>query len=242
MKKYLCLTAIILIFASKANAQQPICNPFPKTISVNGSAEMWVVPDEIYVQVTLREYQKKGQDKVDLETIKSAFLAACREARIADSLVQLASYDGYDNYWTSRKRKKPGELFTSIVYEIRFSSTSTMDALVEKLNDDATEKFEITRTSHSKMTEFRKQLKIDAVKAAKTKAIYLTEAVAEKLGEAITIKEPVEDNYVTLRSNMYANSQAVSNERYRRDEPSASTVDFKKLKIRFSVDVLFAIK
>ncbi len=241
MKKYLSLVIALFYFATVKAQQPPVCNPFPKTISVSGSAEMYVVPDEIYVQVTLREYQKKGQDKVELETIKSAFLAACREANIADSLVQLASYDGYDNYWNSRKKKKSGELFTSIVFEIKFSNSNTMDALIEKLNDDATEKFEITRTSHSKITEYRKQLKIDAVKAAKAKAIYLTEAVNEKLGEAISIKEPQEDNFVTMRANMYSNSQASIN--YERDIPSATAgVDFKKIKIRFSVDVLFAIK
>ena len=35
-------------------------NPYPKTINVNGTAEMEVTPDEIYVQVELREYDKKG--------------------------------------------------------------------------------------------------------------------------------------------------------------------------------------
>jgi len=42
-----------------------------------------------------------------------------------------------------------------------------MDALVDKLDDDATQSFLIVSTSHSKITEFRKQLKIQAIKAAK---------------------------------------------------------------------------
>ena len=36
-----------------------ISNPYPKTINVTGSAEMDIVPDEIYVQVDLREYKKR---------------------------------------------------------------------------------------------------------------------------------------------------------------------------------------
>ena len=36
-------------------------NPFPKTISVSGSSEMEITPDQIYVHITLREYQKKGE-------------------------------------------------------------------------------------------------------------------------------------------------------------------------------------
>ena len=54
-----------------------------------------------------------------------------------------------------------------------------MDKLVEKLDDEATQNFIIANTSHSKMTEFRKQLKIKAVQAAKDKGIYLTEALAK---------------------------------------------------------------
>ena len=66
-----------LLFAQTQPTTQPGCYPFPKTISVNGSASMEVIPDEIYVQVDLREYKKKGEDKVELDKIKSDFLANC---------------------------------------------------------------------------------------------------------------------------------------------------------------------
>ena len=48
--------------------------------------------------------------------------------------------------------------------------------------------------AHSKEKEFKKQLKIQAVKAAKEKAIYLAGAIGENIGEAITINEPNEMN------------------------------------------------
>ena len=67
-----------------------------------------------------------------------------------------------------------------------------MDNLVEKLDDDATKNFTIVSVSHSKITEYRKDLKIKAIKAARDKGLYLTEAIGEKLGEAITINEPGE--------------------------------------------------
>ena len=46
---------------------QNVVNPYPKTISVNGSAELEIVPDEIYVQVDVKEYEKKGQGKVTID-------------------------------------------------------------------------------------------------------------------------------------------------------------------------------
>ena len=62
MKKLIIIVNIFL-FANVINAQQPqpifANNPFPKTITVSGSAEMEIIPDEIYVNVELKEYQKK---------------------------------------------------------------------------------------------------------------------------------------------------------------------------------------
>lgn len=53
-------------------------NPFPETITVSGSAEMEIIPDEIFVNIELKEYQKKGESKKDIKTIKSEFLQACK--------------------------------------------------------------------------------------------------------------------------------------------------------------------
>ena len=63
MKK-LIIIANFFLFTSTICAQQvqPIFtnNPFPKTITVNGIAEMEIVPDEIHLNITLPEYQKRG--------------------------------------------------------------------------------------------------------------------------------------------------------------------------------------
>ena len=70
---------IVLVITCMATAQlfgQNTSNPFPKTITVSGSAEMEVIPDQIFVNILLREYQKKRESKKELETIKADFLAA----------------------------------------------------------------------------------------------------------------------------------------------------------------------
>ena len=58
-----------------------------------------------------------------------------------------------------------------------------MDDLVDKLDENATQSFRIVSTSHSRITEYRRQLKIKAVQAAKEKGVYLSEALGEKIGE-----------------------------------------------------------
>ena len=239
MKKLTLFISCCFIF-TLSYSQQLVANPFPKTITVNGSASMEVIPDEIYVNTELREYQKKGEDKKSLETIKINFLASCKAVGITDSAISIFSYTGYNNYYLLKKnRKKSPDLYASITYQVKFSSSKQMDELVDKLDDEATQSFDIAYTSHSKMTEYRKQLKIQAVKAAKEKGIYLTEAIGEKLGAAITVTEPGEPETMGLRDNL-----VLSNSFFNKTVDAEKTieVDFKKLKLRFEVTVIFALQ
>jgi len=250
MKKYFTLLTLLLSFnflvAQTQPASQPGCFPFPKTISVNGSAEMEVIPDEIYVQVDLREYKKKNENKIELETIKDHFLASCKAVGIADSNISVASYDGYNmaNIW--RRRKKDPELLSSIAYQVKFNNAKLIDDLVNRLDDEATNNFRIVKTSHSKVTEYRKQLKISAVKAAKEKATYLSESVNEQLGQAITIVEPEEYINSDVQAGLYKSNvpayENVSLKEARAYGINDNGVDYRKIKLRFEVKVLYALK
>ena len=245
--KQLIIIASIIFIAASANAQQVqpfiASNPFPKTITVNGSADMEIIPDEIYVNIELKEYQKKSEAKKDIEVIKSAFLESCRIVGIPDSAVSIVSYSGNNPfYW--KKRKKDPSLFTAISYQIKFKSSEMMDRLIEKLDDDATQNFQIVSVNHSQIKEFRRQLKIQAVKAAKDKGVYLADAIGEKLGETVTIYEPRENNSTQPRYNFPSN-QSMFLDYYASDSlraPVPLQVDFKKMKLRFEVEVVFALK
>lgn len=244
MKKLILFTAF-LVAVTTSRSQTPSPNPFPKTISVSGSAEMEVIPDEIYVNITLREYQKKGADKKELEAIKTQFLESTRAAGLPDSAVSIASFTGYSNYYAFRRRKKDPDLMASITYQVKFSNSKTMDALVDKLDDEATQSFQIVRTSHSKMQSFREQLKIKAIQAAKNKGTYLTEAINEKLGPAITIVEPDESGVrpVPIDNTRLSQANAVNGVFMDMNFKNTITeIDFQKIKLRYEVDVVFALQ
>ncbi len=249
MKKISTLfVAIILMGNLFAQNTQPGCYPYPKTISVVGSAEMEVIPDEIYVQVDLREYKRKGEEKVELEKIKNDFITSCKAVGIADSNIAVASYDGYNMSAIWRRRKKDPDLMASIIYQIKFNNTKLIDALVDRLDDQATSNFGIVRTSHSKMREYRKQLKVMAVKAAKEKAQYLSESINEQVGPAITIDEPEESSAsdvangrIKSGSNQYAKEYKKEGY-YDVDKEYGGDVNYKRIRLRYEVKVLFAIK
>lgn len=227
------------IFAAHAMAQE--VKPIQKTISVSGSSETEVIPDEIYVQVDLREYNKKNGDKIDINSIKNNFLAACKSIGLTDKDVTVQSYQGYDNndWWMKKKKKENPDLKASISYSIKVSKVDMLDALVDKMDDEATQNFFISKTSYSKMEELKKELKIAAVKAAREKAIYLSEAIGEHIGEAITINEPTE---VNPPPRPYYANQMLKAEAVQDQATTPMNVDFKKIKIEYEVNVVFALK
>lgn len=230
------LTAIVFTMTSFAQSVNAI-NPYPRTITANGSAEVEIVPDEIYVQVSLKEYEKKGSGKVTIDKIRQDFLAAVRSLGLLDDALSVSGYDAYNNPWLRKKNKKE-ELYAGITYQVKLRNTAQVDQLVDKLDDNATQNFYISRVSHSKVEEFRKNLKIQAIKAAKEKAQYLAEAVNERVGVAVTINEPNEyypQPYYNANVRMMKTEAADGGAA----EPQA---DFKKMKIKYDVTVTFALQ
>ncbi len=239
MKKIL-VSALFSIALTQLTAQ---VGTYHRTINVNGSAEMEVVPDEIYVQVDLREYDKKGAGKVSIETITNKFLAAVKSIGLTEKDISVQGYSGYDqNYWWWHKNKKKEnpDMKATVSYLIKLSSTAKMDELVKKMDDEATQNFFIQRTAHSKLTEYREQLKIQAVKNAKIKAELLAGAIGEKVGEAMTINEPNDAGYYPQPRMLMANS--VMMEQKAVGDAPPMEVDFKKIKLKFDANVVFALK
>ncbi len=243
--KFACVILLFTLISLSAisqenNNQQRVRE---KTINVAGMAEMEVVPDEIYVTVELREYDKKGGGKVDIDGIKNDFIKSALSIGIAETDISVQGYQGWDgNYWLYKKNKKKNpDLKASITYQVKLSSTKKMDELVQRLDDEATQNFFISRVSHSKMQDFKKQLKIQAVKAAKEKAVYLAEAIGEKAGEALTINDP---NEIIVRppypimANMKMRSETMAMDAGQ-PEPN---IDFKKIKLQFEVNAVFALR
>jgi len=246
MKKTFLVTIMVLSIAALGVKAQTTA-PKQKSITVSGTAETEITPDIIYVQVDLREYDKKGAGKISIDNIKANFLQACKNAGIADSLITVNSYQGYNNIWLEKKnRKKDPDMKAGISYLVKLSTPQQIDKLVDALDDEATQNFFIAKLDYSKMPELKKQLKINAIKAAKAKAQYLTEAIDEHIGGAISITDGEDNNYGSGLGNVTVNGyypqvRAQSNMTYDFDKGSGG-IAFKKMKFQFQVNVEFALQ
>lgn len=70
------LRYIFILLSVTANAQENKINL--KTIEVIGEAEQEIIPDEIYLQIILKEY-KKGGRKVKMNKLESELISAVEE-------------------------------------------------------------------------------------------------------------------------------------------------------------------
>lgn len=110
--------------------------------------------------------------------------------------------------------------------------------LTQDLNKKWVESISIANKKNSHVQEYRREVKIEAIKAAKEKASYLLESIGEHLGGIISVEEiPEESNPWGVSRNLFANTTMGSNTSEGDEINNVSSI-----KLRYEVKVRFAIK
>jgi uncharacterized protein len=237
MKKYL-FSLFCLLYINIIIGQTEENNV--KYIEVIGSAEMDVIPDEIYLEITAKEY-KKDKEKVTLENIEKQLKDAILSLKIDLSNLQVSNFYGV----MLRHKRKDADLLSTKKYQLKLNRISIIDSLVAKLDEININDLGIARVNSSKIAEYRKELKIKAIKAAKEKADLMLGAINEKPGGAILVKEiesSSQDDYTRrIRNSGLASSNSYANDEYYFNPPGNDELTFQKIKLRFEVLVRFQI-
>jgi uncharacterized protein YggE len=215
-------------------AQQQTDPQKVRTIEVTGSAEMEISPDEIYLSVTLKEFTR-DKVKVTLDEVDKQFRKTLDELKIDMKDVTLESANAYYDwdYWKGR----PGEFFASKTYLIKLSDLAKYNQLMSKMDSKGIQNAYLQRTDHSKIEEYRKQVKVQALKAAKEKAQLLLESIGEHAGEVIFIREINQGNYYPM---MYKGASNMA-----MDASSSGGMQdagMQKIKLRYEVEAHFVIQ
>lgn len=219
--------------------------PQPRTIKVVGTAEMDIIPDEIYMQVELREYTStKDKKKYTIEELEERFLNYLNKVVLVEN--KEVKYDDMSAYISFMRRKNKDEVITK-TYSVKVKNSKQVYLVYSAMDSLAVRNAHIKKYSHSKMDEYKKQIKIDAIKAAQNKAEYLMAAIGSKAGKPVSVVE--KSGYVTIdedkrpyRGNLYSNtySQSVSSN-YDGDDDKGVIVS-KTIKLRYEIDAEFEIQ
>ncbi|MBC7566574.1 MAG: SIMPL domain-containing protein [Pedobacter sp.] len=235
MKKLLTI-AFVTLFSLCASAQQV---DLRKKISVSGSSEIEVTPDIIYLSISLKEYLKdnNSKKKVDITTLENQLFNAVEKAGLDKENLTINNLSSY-NYAT--EKKKNPDFLASKQYRLKVTDLNKWNDIIGAVDSKGIAYTNIESYDYSKIEALKKDLKIKALQAAKVKATYMVEALGEKLGSVIDIQEVNNEQYpqpiyrtnIMMKSNM-ADTGA---------ESAPAEIDFKKIKLNYTMNTIFEIR
>ncbi|WP_370896015.1 SIMPL domain-containing protein [Chryseobacterium gossypii] len=164
----------LLILGSLVNAQEIKKN----SIEVTGIAEMEVEPDEITFNIGI-----KADNKNELADNEKKLFEILKKDGVKNEDIKFKSM--YQNLYSKITK------FTKN-YQFKVNAKTNVSRLFEDLNQKWVANMNIAEVRNTRIADFRKTVKINALKAAKEKADYLLESIGKKTGNPLEIIE-VED-------------------------------------------------
>lgn len=164
----------ILTLGSFASAQEVKKNG----IEVTGVAEMEVEPDEIIFSIGI-----KADNKNDLADNEKKLFETLKSAGVKNEDIKFKSM--YQNIYSKTAKFSKN-------YQFKIGKKANITKIFEDLNQKWVSSLNIAEVKSTKIADFRKAVKINALKAAKEKADYLLESMGKKTGSALEIVE-IED-------------------------------------------------
>jgi len=202
-----------------------------RKIEVTGIAEQEVTPDIINVTISLQEYMD-GKKKVTIDQLEGQLEDAVKQAGIPKEDFTINNVSAWNNTW--QKKKNP-DFLAGKQYGLQLHDLNKFDRVLSAVDPKGIQSTNIDSYDYSKMPELKRELKIQALLAAKEKATYLLNSINEKLGRPIDITETDNSNYPAPRQ-YFANKALVLN-----SVANDSDIDFKKIKLSFQVQAIFEI-
>jgi uncharacterized protein YggE len=240
-KKRFILVACAMLFSSLQTFSQTKTEGEEKPyIELNGKAEQEVIPNEIYINIVIRErYANKEKQTIEIQEEK--LKAALKEINI--DLNNLSLSDANADYVKVKFRTK--DVLTKKDYTLKVGTATAVGQVFQQLDKMEITDAYISKVSHTKLDSLRKEVRITAIKAAKNKADYLLAAIGEQTGKPLLITE-VEfsqpANPVYRQSAVsYSNVRQLGDEDDK-DSGGKAEIQFKKIKIECIMYVKFAIK
>jgi uncharacterized protein YggE len=233
MKKLLSF-AIVVLLSTSALAQQP---DLRRKITVSGSADSEVTPDIIYLSISLKEYLKdnNSKKKINITELENQLYTAVLKAGITKENLMINDISSYN--YAFEKKKNP-DFLASKQYRLKVDDLSKWNSIVSEIDPKGLVYTNIDSYEYSKIEELKKELKIKALKAAKEKAMYMVEALGEKLGSVIDIQEVNNEYYPQPMYKRAMTLQAAGTT----EDYIAPDIEFKKIKLNYVVNTVFEIK
>lgn len=229
--RIIALCSAVLLLSSSTFAQTMVKeDPF---IEVTGTSDLEVVPDEIYLSITLREkLDNKAKISIDEQEKKLKTALNAIGIKMEDLSLNDAKADFVKIKW------QKNDVINQKEYTLKVTNAETVAKVFAELDKIGIKDAYIARVDHSKMDELKKKAKVEAMKAAKDKADYLTAAIGYKAGMPLQIREESHPYYPVYANTMMKESSDFGD----MGNVSLPEIQFEKIKIKASIYAKFKIE
>lgn len=205
-------------------------------IEVSGNANLQVIPDEIYLNITLREFMKDNKTKVTTDDLEKQLSKAMKNA---DLPVDSLKVDKVSASLQTYKKRKDKEVFASKTFILHTTELDKIADFLAEISETDISYLYIQKLTHTQIEELELQVKVDALKNAKTKAEALLNGLDEELGKVLSISETGSSyhNYdiVTVSGGKRKTS-------FETDFVNDIPQQFKPIELSYSIEARFEIK
>lgn len=226
MKKIILIISAIICQNSFSQKRISSETPSLPYIEVTGTAYKEITPDKIYVSITLTDKSTSNQKySIDEQEIK--FKTALQKLGI--DLNNLTLSDLNSNIIL--KDKKESGIKQTKEFTLILKNSDEASKVFQEFDELNIKQADVFKTENSKIEDYRKEVRIAAIKNAKEKANYLLEEIGKKIGEPQEIKELPENDFNYYRGNTFGRKSTLKSEEN----------DFEKFTIKFSYSVKYLI-
>ena len=244
MRKLLLFIPSLALLASYGGREVKV-DAKERTITVTGSSDATLTPDEVTLTIQISEYYKEQFDPivkpkdyktlVKIDEIEKPIMELLKKNGVADSCIHF-SYMNTSWSWYSYEGQEKKPVHFEKTLGIKFRDFDKAVAIIQQLDTRGINYLTLGDFHSSKEQQMRKDLKAQALKNAQEKAQNMLSAIDHSIGDVISVKE-VEDNSVwrweqsqsTLSNSTYSLSDAA---------PTTSPQD---IKLRYEVEAEFEI-
>ena len=226
MKRGMVLVAALMLTTSLYAQQTNVMDqPY---IEVSGQAEVEVVPDKIYVQITI-DGDSKGQETV-LQQEKE--MVQRFDALGIDVEKKLVVQELFNSALKSNK------VTTFKMYRLEVNSATQLAHVFQALQAIGIAQAEIESVDVSNKEELIQKIRAEAAQNARQNALVLANALGQELGKALYVQDYSTSPYEYM--NMSTRDYAVSEVREVVAE-AAPVLEFQKVTLNSSVRVRFLL-
>jgi uncharacterized protein len=202
-------------------------------IEVTGKAQMEIAPDLIYIKILISE--KDTKTKAPIAETEQKLVNKLTEIGI-DVKKDFAIKDLISNFQAYFLIKS--DIILSKEYQLKVYDAKTVGKVFTELEKIGISNVTIDKLDNSKIEQFRSEVKVNAIKAAKDKATSLATAINQTIGKAIYIKENDQAQTQYKASNvMIRGSSAIYG-----SNAGDIGIDFEKITLEYSVLTRFELK